>query len=725
MNLHNTNLPLSPGITEDGWRALSRPRNITLVGASGKVGPLNFTSGLIEANKALGYQGEIYLINPRHDQIFGRKAWSNLADLPEPPDAVIISLPDEKVVTAAHEAIAAGARALVIHSGGFGERGAAGAERERELKRACQQAGVAAIGPNCIGLLNRTNGVALARTRYGVPHQGPVAIISQSGSVALLLMHAARRTGVSFIASTGNEAVVTMEDLIGCAIDDPATSIIVAFVEALRRPHLLFDLARRAREANKPIIVLKAGLTEKGGTVSRGHTGALAGSGEAYRAAFAQAGIVLVEDFDELAQTLELFSRLPGTRSRMRLGVLGISGGELGHLADLSVEHGVDMPALSAETTGQLQRDLALPADVIPQNPVDVGTGFAFRGTYEERMRGAIRTVASDPSIDAVMLMQGTFRDAETADLSLNRQMLNAAAREASRISKPLLVMSCQSGRFDEEVGAEAEAAALPLLEGTRESLRAIAHLVRYRNFDGRLPADEPENSDKPWPAVWSNGTVSQEALFDQLADAGLAVTAHSRATDATGAAQAAADLGGKVVMKIDTARVVHKSDIGGVALDVTPDQAAETFERLAHALTPPVGSEPNEGVFIAEQLSSGIEFYIGAKWDATFGTVVVVGLGGRLLEYFKRTALLVTPFTRDDALEAIDRCGATGLLSGFRGGPAADLDKLADMICAVARYAGRFGSSLETLDLNPVIINAEYPGGCIADARLILGTEG
>jgi acyl-CoA synthetase (NDP forming) len=712
-------------LTQEGWKALSNPASIALVGASGRSSSVSFTPRFLETNAGLGYRGDIYLINPNRDTILDRKCWRDLSSLPVSPELVIISLPDEKVLPAVHEAIACGARAMMIHSGGFGERGEAGLLRERELQRACGEAGVAALGPNCLGLMNLTTGVSLSSFKLSPGlNKGSVALISQSGSVAGILMHVAGRHGVSFVASTGNEAVTTAEDLIEYAIADPATKLIVCFIEALRRPHALFALAERAHRAGKPIVVLKAGLTEKGGEVSRGHTGALAGSGAIYRQAFEQAGVILVEDFDELAQTVELLATIKSAPRGCRVGMLGTSGGELGNITDLCEELGVELPPFSADTLAGLQDWLVLPKDVRPRNPVDVGTGFNFAGSYEERMRGAIRVVAADPSVDLVVVMQGFHREGENLQFSLNREMMNAAARESASIDKPVAVLACQSGRLDEEVVAEVRTASVPALEGAREGLRALRHLDRYRRFLSRrsIPAAAPAVPGAPdVPQPWENGLVPQAGLFRHLEAAGLPVTRFGLARSADEAEKIARNLGGRVVMKIDTPRVVHKSDIGGVALGVTPQTAAERFAKLKDCISPPLGSEPGEAVFVAEELAGGVEFYVGAKRDATFGTVVVLGMGGRLLEILGQTAPLVFPFSEDDVSRAIEKSGAAKFLSGFRGAPKADLAMLARLVRHVGAYALSFGERLEVLDLNPVIITAEHPGGCIADARLIL----
>ena len=714
-------LMVSAPLSDAGWNALSRPKSIALVGASGRASSVSFTSRFLQTNADLGYEGDIYLINPNRQEILGRKCWPDVATLPVVPDVVIINLPDEKVIPAVHEAIAKGAKALMIHSGGFGERGEAGLARETELKQACAQAGVAVLGPNCLGIMNLNTKVSLSSFRASAQTKaGPVALISQSGSVATILMHVAARHGVSFVASTGNEAVTGTEDLIERGIEDPDTSIIVCFVEALRQSHRMFGLAEKARAAGKPIVVLKAGLTEKGGEVSRGHTGALAGSGAVYRQAFEQYGIVLAEDFDELSQTVELLMALKSVPAGTRIGMLGTSGGELGNITDLCEIHGIELPALAPQTIAALQEWLVLPQDVSPRNPVDVGTGFNFAGTYEDRMRGAIRAVAADPSVDIVAVVQGFHKEGEDLRMSLNREIMGAAAKEALAGTKPVVVIACQSGRFDDGVMAEIREANVPALQGAREALRAISHLARFQNA-GRARSTSTSAGHLPLPDCWDNGLVAQGTLFKLLGNAGLPVTRNGTAHTAAEAVEIAASLGGPVVMKIDTPRVIHKSDIGGVALDVTSDTASGTYERLKSCVTPAIGSTEGEGIFVAEQLKGGVEFYVGAKQDDTFGTVVVVGMGGRLLEILGQTALLVTPFDREDARDAIRRSGAEKFLNGFRGGHVADFDALSDLVCRVGEIAQALGNRFEILDLNPVMITHDKPGGCIADARLIL----
>jgi acetate---CoA ligase (ADP-forming) len=730
-----TTIPVDPGVssnwtprlTRAGWEAIANPRRIALVGASGRESSVSFTSRFLQTNDQLGFTGDIFLINPTRSEIMGRKCWPNLAALPEPADMVAINLPGEKVLPAVEEAIKHGARALMIHSGGFLERGSAGAERQQRLQRLCAEARIPALGPNCLGFLSFTNRVSISSFKISADTTaGSVAAISQSGSVASLLQAIAGRHGLSFLASTGNEAVTSVEDLIAYAVEDPATRLIVAFVEQFRYPPALFDLAQRAHAAGKPVILLKAGLTQEGGAVSRGHTGAMVGSGAVYRQALSQANFILVDDFDELAQTVELAASWAVRPASFRVGLLGTSGGELSNVTDQCVEHGVNLPALSTETLTALRGVLHLPADVWPRNPVDVGTGFNVPGSYHDRMRRAIQTVAADPSVDVIAVHQGFHRDSPDIAYSHNREILDAAAKESALIGKPMLVMASRAGSVDDEVMAEVRNANIPALEGSREALRAIRHLANHAQRGARSKASARSILPQQHEVIstilaGAETAIGQADLFPYLAEVGLPAPTMRRVANKTEAEQAARDLGPRVVMKIDTARVVHKSDVGGVALGVTPETAAQTYEQLRVCLDPPLGTYPGEAVVVAPQIESGIEIFIGAKPDESFGYVLVFGLGGRLLEILDRSAMLVPPFDHIDALELIERSGVHPLLDGFRGGPKADFGQLANLILRVGQLAAAIGNRLEVFELNPIIVNARHPGGIIADARLLL----
>ncbi len=714
-------------LTAEGWRALAAPKTIAIIGATDRASGQNFTGRLMDGMANIGYPGKIYFVNPSRTELYGDACYPNLAALPEQVDAVAFSIPGEKMLIGIEEAIEHGAKALLMYPGGFLERGAGGAARHKKLIEICAKANIPALGPNCLGIINYVERTAFGAMRVPKDFKvGPIAGISQSGACASILAKIGSKYGLSFLASTGNEAITTMEDLIGAGIDDPTTKVVIAFVEMLRRPREIFELGRRAAEAGKHVIVLKVGLTDIGGQVSFGHTGAIAGSGEVYRQAFDQAGITMVEDFDELAQTVELMTVLKPRSKTCRIGFLGTSGGELSNIADTAVRMGVTVPEPSLQTQLAFQKIQNFPEDLFLKNPMDVGTGFASKTSYHDRMRACIRAVADDPAFDIVALHQGFGRDRSDLTLSLNYNMLTAAAEEAPTLPKPIIVTASVTGDVEPIIVAPILAAGVPMLQGSREAMKAIRHMEKHLQFADSLRQRNPETKADPALAAslkpWAGGMVSQAETFALLERRGIAAAKVRRVASAAEAEKAAADMGGPMVMKVDTPRIVHKSDVGGVALGVTASDAAQRFEALQGVIRAQAGKAvEGEGVVAMPMLAQGVEFYIGAHNDESFGPVVACGIGGRFLEILGKTALLVAPFDEAEALDAIERSGAKPFLDGFRGGPKADLKSLAAMMVKVGDLALALGDRLQVLDLNPVIVNEKAPGGSVADARLIL----
>lgn len=714
-------------VSDESWGALVRPSSIALVGASEKISGVSFTRRFLMAQENIGSESKVFFINPKRSEIFGQPCWKNVSSLPQPVDTVIINVPSRQVVPVVQEAVESGAKALLIHSGGFAERGPEGAAMQEELRKLCIDAGVAALGPNCLGIASFSKRGAVCS--FHVPPDvpvGPLALISQSGAVASMLLNICRPYGVSFLASTGNEAVTTAEDLIARALIDPDVKVVVAFLEALRRPNEMFALAKRARIFGKTIIALKVGISDRGGEVSRGHTGAIAGRGDVFMQAAAQAGLVIVSDFDELIQTVALVCSPRKDLVGPRVGILGTSGGELAAAADVASALNVDLPDLAEGTVASIGQALSLPAEVGVRNPVDVGTGFASPTPYHDRMVASMQAMAQDESIDVIALLQGVHLESTDPALSLNREMLTAAATAASTFDKPIVVMSSRSGTEHPAVTEPARAAGIPVLQGLRESLRALGHLARLNANAAReaIGTSEPQSAleidDTKIAGAWRNGLVPQVDVFALLEQFGIPVTSNVRLTGSTDLQRAFLQCGPKLVLKVDSPRFVHKSDQGGVVLDVTQANA----ERHLNALQAMLGGEVGEAVVAATQLQSGTEFYVGAKRDEHFGSVIVCGLGGRHVEILGKTSLLVSPFDMSDALDAISRSGALPFLQSYRGSQQAEVESLARTIVSVGQLAAALGDRLEVLDLNPVIINRDWPGGCVADARLVLRSK-
>ncbi len=710
-------------LDDRSWAALTAPRSIALVGASERITGVSFTNRFLANNEQLAYPGEIHLINPNRATIFGRPCHVSLTALTRQcgaPHCVLIVLPEDKVVSAVEEAIACGARALMVHSGGFLEAGAEGQERQERIAALCRAAGVALIGPNCLGFVGVASRVAL----YGSPlppalPAGPIAAITQSGSVASTFFQLGVQFGMSFLASTGNEAVTTSEELLERAVADPSTELVLMFLETLRDPPRFVRAAQAARRAGKPIIALKVGLTERGGLVSRGHTGAIAGDGAVYRQAFDQHGVVLVDDFDELEQTVRLFMRMRRKPAGSRIAILGTSGGKLGSATDTAVELGLALATPSSDTVAKLQEVLSLPASTVPRLPLDVGIGFRSSAPYGERFQACLRVLDEDPGVDVLAVLHDLEVPDEKA-LSLNNEIVRAVAAEAGYLRKPVLVFSSHSGRASRKLLDDVTAQGLPVLEGARPALRALWHLTRPRlAARAATPAVADDAGVVDWLRQQGAGPCRLDAVMDLLARQGIPVAPLRAIASLEQARAGLLQVGGRAVMKVDAPDLIHKSDSGGVMLGiVTPDDAETAWRKLSEH---PACRGGQGRVLIGAQLDIGTELYVGAKWDDSFGAVVVFGLGGRLVEVLDRTALAIAPLDKAAALDLVERSGARKLLAGYRGGPEADLDVLADTIVRVACLAQALGDRLEALDLNPIMVNSAHPAGCAVDARILL----
>lgn len=709
-------------LSDPSWEAFVAPRSIALVGASERITGVSFTNRFLANNRQVGYAGDIHLVNPARETIFGQPCIPNLAALEEPPDAVIVNVPAAKVPAVVDEAIEVGARAVMVHSGGFAEAGPEGLLLQERIAQACSAAGIGLIGPNCLGVVSLVGSASL----YGSPlpadlRPGPVCAITQSGSVASSFLSLGAEYGMSFLASTGNEAVTTMDNLLERAVEDAASGVIVLFLETVRQPERFTRAALRAAELGKPIVVLKVGRTVQGGKVSRGHTGATAGSGEVYRQAFAQYGIIEVEDFDELEQTVRLFLRIRTRPEGNRIAILGTSGGKLAAVTDTAVELGIRLPPLAESTVQSIRETLSLPGAITPQNPLDVGIGFRSKRPYGERFQGCMRALAADESVDLVAVMQDLSSDDERR--SLNDEIVEAAALEAASLSKPVVLFSCHATGASSALVSRASELGVPVLTGARASLRALSHLTRSRpsveSVDDGLGR---ETGQAAVVGAVRERPFSQREVFELLAANALPVVSLRSVSSDDEAVDALAELGAPVVMKLDADTVVHKSDIGGVLLNIATEEDARSAFKALHEVQ--ISMPGERRVVVCPQVESGLELYAGAKWDDTFGPIIAFGLGGRLVEFLARTALTVAPSTSEQVFDLIERSGLLPLLRGYRGGPVADLDALVATLLRLASVATAFGNRLEAIDLNPIIINSEHPGGCVVDARILLVEE-
>jgi acyl-CoA synthetase (NDP forming) len=685
-------------ITPERLRDFFAPRSIALVGASETSGWARF---IVAASNAVGYTGPLLPVHPRHQVIFGRPAVRTLRDLDEPADLAFILAPTEAVSTVIEDAAVAGVRNAVVLASGYREAGADGVQLEDSLVASAASHGIVLLGPNCLGFLNTRARAAPYALTVPLPlTAGPVGIALQSGALASVLLAFARAhaIGVSTVASLGNEAMITTADMLDYLVADEQTRVICMFLEEIGDPAAFSAAALRADEAGKPIVALKAGASQAGQQAALAHTGAVAGDDAVVDAALRQLNIIRVASVEELLTTAALlgYDRHPAGR---RMGVLTASGGACDIIADRASAHGIEIPPFSAETTQAIAAQL--PSFATARNPLDV-TGYVLanaRKTTLTAIDRALDVAVEDPGLDFVLFTGVTLPDARPPDEAaaglLEARLDWIAARLASAPIPVIPIASTcvdVSGYARELLGKHD----IQLLGGIELAVQAIDNALRWQDGRGQvrlLPARPAE------PAVTSSAWAESTAR-DLLASAGIPVVPGQLARSADEAAEVARALGTPVALKISSANVSHKSDIGAVLLNLSGDAAVRAgYEQVVAAAKDHQGG--NE-VLVTSMRTGGVEVLAGVTTDPGFGPVLAVGLGGIWVELLRDTSLRVLPADVSQVRRMLGELRALPVLQGARGGPAADLDVLAGVIARIGELAGTVGG-LRALEVNPL----------------------
>jgi acetyltransferase len=548
---------------------------------------------------------------------------------------------------------------------------------------------------------------------------GHVALISQSGGFSTMIadrLMAQRRIGFSYLISCGNQAGLTVEDFMGCLVDDEDTQVIGAFVEGFKQPEKLRRVAARAATKCKPLVVMKVGRSDNARQATLAHTGVLAGEADIVEATLKQLGIVQVYSLNEMIETLALLSAARDYDGGWRVVVTTGSGGECGHAADAAAQVGLDLPPLSRSSLRKLET--VMPDFATPRNPLD-GTGAMYENPA--LFPCMMRTLLVDEGLDIVAI---------NLNADPPRPSGHAPARSFSRAIKAelkngtdrlvLCFSSVTGGPLDDDTLESLAEAGVPYLEGTETAMQAIDHLRRYRlhlQRRARIGAENIPSRDGRAARQPGRGRLTPLEARRLLADFAIPVVETLAAANADRAVAAAERLGYPVVLKIDSPDIAHKSDVGGVRL-ACADAAAvrEAFERMLDEVRRHRPAARLDGVVVQPMVAEGVETMLGVKVDPLFGPAIVFGLGGIFVEVLADVSIRVPPISREDALAMISEVRGSALLRGARGRPPADLGALADAIVNLAALASDQRASLRALDLNPLLVLPEGSGVVAVD---------
>lgn len=701
---------------------LFRPRSVAVIGASRDRGSIG---GAIFHNLiSHGFHGPVYPVNPRATTVQSVAAYEDITAVPGPVDLALIVVPAPHVAAALEGCARKGVKAAVVISAGFRETGEQGREAEQRLAEIARRAGMRLVGPNCLGVVNTESGVRLDATFAPTfPPAGPVAFSSQSGALGLAILEYAAQLhiGISQFVSIGNKADVSGNDLLEFWEQDPGTRIVLLYLESFGNPRRFTRIARRVARV-KPIVAVKSGRTRAGQRAASSHTGSIAGADAAVEALCRQSGVIRTDTMEELFDIAMLLANQPVPRGA-RVGIVTNAGGPGIMASDACETHGLEVPVLAAPTLEALRA--FLPAEASVRNPVDM-IASATPASFE---RG-VAAVLGDPNVDALLVLYVppiVTTPLEVAE-AIVRGVAQATQQAVARGEPPKPVLSCFMGTHGVREGlrtlhaghipsyAFPEPAAIALS-------RAVAHGRWLAGEEGRfvsVSADDAAATQVLRRAgERGGGWLAPDEVSALLEAAELPQPALRTATSEDQAVAAAEAIGWPVVVKLDAAAITHKSDVGGVALDVRHADEVRAAWRTMHDKLAALGRERDmRGVLVQPLVREGVDLILGMTRDATFGPLVMVGLGGTMVEVLKDVAFRVAPLTDRDAAEMLRELRSAPLLDGWRGAPAVDVPAVERAILSLAQLAERHPEILE-MELNPLRALPAGAGVLALDTRV------
>lgn len=701
---------------------LINPASVAVIGASNTPG--SFGNRALE-NIDVGYDGTVYAINPKYDVVRGVPAFPTIADTPEPPQCALISVPRAAVMDQLRMCAERGVKGAIVFSSGFAEVGSAeGIADQTAMADLARDSGMRIVGPNCVGIINvrRPIGMTFMPKFYEMPMlAGSIGVVSQSGALGYVILQALMR-GVPFshYLSPGNSCDVDVLDLVNYLVEDPDVATIAATFEGVRDGDRLVEVGRRALAAGKPLIVFKLAHAEASRKAALSHTGTLAGGREAYLAAFAEAGAVVVDDFEALLETADFFQKA-GAPTARGVGIMASSGGAAVMGADKAEDYGLHLPAPAPATHDVLAR--VIPDFGSTANPCDL-TAESLKSL--EMYGDCIRAFAEDPSYGAVVVPMMSAH----APVTIERAAyLSDLARDLPAPMCLVWLTEWLEGPGSREYDSSRHIATF------RSMGRCFATLRRWHDWhDARaalLAPREPRASD---PACADEArrllreapagpTLSEAASKRLLALYGLPVPREALARSPEEAAALAQDIGFPVVMKVQSPDIAHKSEAGAIRLGIADAAAARAaFEAVTTSARAYAPQARIDGVSVQETAPKGVELMIGTRRDPQFGPLVVCGLGGVWVELLKDVSVALAPVGKATARRMLRRLRGAPLLDGFRGAPRVDEEALVDAIRRVSELAFDLGDIVDEIDVNPVFA---FAGGIMAADALVARSGG
>jgi acetyltransferase len=693
------------------------PKAVAVIGAS--TDPEKLGYAVLENLVKGGYakKGKVYPINPKADEILGHKAYPSVLDVPESIDLAVIVIPYSYVPHVLEECGEKNIPAAIVISAGFREAGKEGLERELELIEISKQYGIRLIGPNCLGVID-THTPINASFAAGTPPDGPMAFMSQSGALgtAVLDIALAGKIGLSKFISLGNKADVSEVDLLEALQDDPETRVILIYSEGMPNGQEFIQVAKQVTR-KKPVVAIKSGVTQAGSRAVSSHTGSLAGSEQAYQAAFRQAGVLRAESMESLFDMALALGYQPALE-KDQVAIITNAGGP-GILATDALEHaGLGLARLQNETIRTLEQQL--PDAASAANPVDV-----LGDARADRFRFALDAAASDPNVNGLLVV---LTPQAMTEIEATAQ---AVGELANTIDKP--VLACFMGEAKMQAGINIlEQYDVPNYPFPERAALAFKAMSQYREIRARPEAEFAQfDVDREATREVIEKVRSEERVSIGDAEArtilkayGLHIPKSEIAESPEQAVEMAREIGYPVVLKIASPDILHKTDVGGVRVGLESRQEViDAYELMVYRARRYLPEARIWGCMVQEMVQEGLEVLVGMNRDPQFGALVTFGLGGIYVETLKDVTFRLAPFSKQEAWEMLGEIRASALLDGVRGEPEVDKEAIVDTLLRMGQLVQDFPEIVE-LDINPLVVFPRGQGATAIDMRLILSKD-
>jgi acetyltransferase len=698
---------------------LLKPKSIAIIGASSDISKIG---GRLHNNLVRhGYQGDVYLVNPKYSTIGNLKCHPRLSDIPPMVDVVLVAVPESAVFSVLEEAGKNKIKNAIVYSSGFSEVGEEGKSRQERLKGLAEEFRISVCGPNCVGIVNFHDNIAMSFSQFlniSTLIPGHIAFISQSGALGGSLLNRAqdKKIGFSYFVSTGNEAVLGSSDFMEYLVDDPNTRVIAALIEGVSNAEKFLEVSDLALKKNKPIVVMKIGKTKAGAKAASSHTGSMVGTDEVYDAIFKQKAIIRVNDLDDLYLTASVFvkSQLPKGN---RIGILTSTGGGGVILTDKIIEGDMVVPDPSQKTTQSLRK--VVPSFASVQNPFDLTAQLINDPLL---FRKSIEVFAKDENFDAVIVATSMV----ASELSEKRASFIIKAAES--IKKPIFTWWA-AGSLSAPGMRMLEESQVPFFNTADQCVNAMRSLIQYSKFkktygkySERVISISPQKKDRIGELLRSSHkSLTEDQGKEILSSYGIPVTSEGLGKNLREAKDIARNIGYPIALKIISPKITHKTEARGLRLNIKDEkELSVAYEEILGNVKKYHPKAEVRGVLVQEMVKPGKEVIIGVSQDPQFGPVVMFGIGGVFVEMLEDFSVRRAPLREKDAWEMIRETKGYRILEGVRGDKQSDLESIVKVLIAISQLALDFRNVISEIDINPLRVYPEGEGSKVVDCLFI-----